>query len=313
MTQLNCDDAVYRSYIPTAKGAYRLSYDIDREESYIGYLSGNSYKEVFRSESVIRGLTASPSGRLTFSVDGKLLSLSDSGGQPEVLVDLAEQYYDIKDAEDILLARTDNHLYATDGTEKGTQKIADSTGTIGATSIFGSTLYFGTVGRDVWQYHVGSASATKILDGNGVSDVSWLSATQHAGVVALHNYDQEDGKIFAISSTGDARRLRRGEDGPEISSSDYIRPLTVDGLVLFVGGYDTPGLFVSDGTDKGTRRLLDQDFNYGAETEISVPVSIGRNQVLFALGSSGAATHQLYHLDLKSFEIRSTGQVRSGV
>ena len=74
VTQLNCDDAVYRSYVPAEDGVYRLSYDVSEDEYYMGYLSGKNYTEIFRSPLLIRYVFASPSGRVTFSMDGSGLN-----------------------------------------------------------------------------------------------------------------------------------------------------------------------------------------------------------------------------------------------
>ena len=140
-----------------------------------------------------------------------------------------------------------------------------------------------------------------------------MTATENAGIASVHYIqDREDGIVYTISDEGDLRKLHRGLGGPEVKSSDYVNSLAVDSLVVFVGSRETPGLYVTDGTDAGTHRLLNQDFNYGAADDISPPVSIGQKRVIFAMGPTSAQNHQLYHLDLESLEITEVGTVRKG-
>ena len=314
LTHLDCDDTRFRYHLPMAEGVFRLSYDVAKDEYYIGFITGANYTELFRSASPIRAPALSPSGRLTYLMENKVWSISHRGDIVELIqmADLATSgsYYVPTPAGSVLLIKVNDRMYTTDGTPQNTRIVVEE-GINSEDLAWSEThIYFSSGRGTVWQYEIGSAAAQKVLEQDHVGVVGWVKATATAGIVTIHpDGNRSEGQVYAVLPGGDYRRIRVGENGPEVTSRTVRSPVTVEGHSFFIGDTATPGLYVTDGTDAGTHRLLEHDFTYTAGYDISNVSPIRENQVVFAAGRINSEEYDLYLYDLTTTQLRIVGAV----
>ena len=313
VTQLDCDDGGNRSFLGTGRGAWRSSYDIKTGQYRIGYVVDGQYSTKFTADSVILALNTLPSGRLTFYADRAMWSLTSQGGVAEKLFDLDPQqpYFTPQVVGNFIVAGAGNATYVTDGTASGTNRVADTTIFLRRPTRNGSFLMGITDGNKLWQHQIGTNSSKEIVLEKDVRFAPSLIATENARFAfTVLGEGRDTGAVVMIQDDGTTRRLRLGQGGEEVQSLPYANPVAVNGKVVFAGGTSRPGVYVSDGTDAGTHRLLaeawaDPDEDY----RLSRFLVLGDDRILFTLGAGFGGQHKLYQLDPASLAIDTIGTV----
>ena len=310
---IDCESNFARSFVPTTNGiAFRVSYDAPLDRYRVGYVERGRYTTIFETSSPIHRVYGA-SDRIVFGMDSKVWSLSSMGGSPEELIDLTANEitgFVAETVEDLLLVRTGAALYLTDGTKLGTVKLTNRSLIPLWVTRSATHVYFREGGRGLWQYRIGDNAAKLVLEED---NMRWVYATDHGAVVAVASSISDGSEaIYTVSPEGAARRLRLGLGGDAITGSSYSDLFAAHGRVLFRGSTQMPGVFVTDGTDAGTYRVLEEDYGY-AEGRGVTGDALTEDMVVLAAGYRSSDNYQLYYLDLSTRQLTPVGTVGSGI
>ncbi len=200
---------------------------------------------------------------------------------------------------------TDGELWVTDGSEAGTQRVADLNPAASSNPDrffpFGTEVLFRATGsaegRELWITDGTAAGTALVLDIRPGSDSSNpFFGAQLGGEVYFSARGATDGTELWKTDGTAGGTVQVADINPGAASSSPNSIVEANGLVFFqaTNGSDGFELFRSDGTAAGTQQVV--DLNPGSSSGVSAPIATLGGEVFFR-GNDGLTGRELWKSD----------------